>query len=383
MRGAGIDLQGRALDQLRRQEGRGADGHDLVVVAMRDQGRDVEPLEVLGEVCLGKGLDAVVCPLQPDLHAPEPERVANALGHRRAWPVGTVEGLAQILVELGAIGGNAGADGVEGVDRQTAGIDLRLQHQRWDSAQEHCLGQAGGAVATDVPGHLAATGGVADENRVFQIERFDELREVVRIGVHLVTGPGLARTAMPPTVMRDGAKTVGRHEDRLVVPGVGIERPAMAEHDRLPAAPVLVEDRGAVIRGDRAHRGSPHIAVISPWRAARGEPPKRGAVLLPRRTARWSRPCAPLPAGADRPGLERHESTLPRSSTCRYRPSRSPRVTAPWTNGPSRHCCALRHRTAVTSRIAGLRKEARSVVLLWPMLTTRAFCGPCLAKDRL
>jgi hypothetical protein len=54
--------------------------------------------------------------------------------------------------------------------------------------------------------------------------------------------------AMAATVMRDGAKAVGRHEDRLVVPGVGIERPAMAEHDRLARAPVLVEDLGAVLR---------------------------------------------------------------------------------------------------------------------------------------
>jgi hypothetical protein len=76
--------------------------------------------------------------------------------------------------------------------------------------------------ATDVTGHLAPACGVADQDHVFQIERFDELREVVGIGVHPVASPGLARTAMTATVMCDGAKAVGRHEDRLVVPGVCI-----------------------------------------------------------------------------------------------------------------------------------------------------------------
>ena len=43
----------------------------------------------------------------------------------------------------------------------------------------------------------------------------------------------------------------------LVVPGVGVQRPAVAEQDRLPLAPVLVEDCGAVAGGDRAHQPAP------------------------------------------------------------------------------------------------------------------------------
>ena len=35
-------------------------GHDLVVLAMQNQGRDVDLLEILGEVGLGEGLDALV-----------------------------------------------------------------------------------------------------------------------------------------------------------------------------------------------------------------------------------------------------------------------------------------------------------------------------------
>src|ERR1039457_6686374 len=105
VRGPGVDLQGRVLDDLRRQEGRGTDGHDLVVVAVDDQGRDVDLLEVFGEVGLGEGIDAVVRALHADAHAHQPERVAQALGHGVAGPVGAVEGRAEVLVELGPVGG--------------------------------------------------------------------------------------------------------------------------------------------------------------------------------------------------------------------------------------------------------------------------------------
>src|SRR5262244_3966495 len=49
--------------------GRVLDGNDLVVLAVQDQSRDIELLEVLGEIGLGEGLDGFVGVLQPGLHA--------------------------------------------------------------------------------------------------------------------------------------------------------------------------------------------------------------------------------------------------------------------------------------------------------------------------
>jgi|ERR1035438_2624651 hypothetical protein len=54
-----IDLESCVIDEFRRGESSGADRHDLVVVAVYDEGRHVEFLEVLGEVGLGERLDAV------------------------------------------------------------------------------------------------------------------------------------------------------------------------------------------------------------------------------------------------------------------------------------------------------------------------------------
>ncbi len=76
---ARIDLQGRVLDYLGGEEGRGTDWHNLVVVAVDDQGRNVEFPEIFSEVRLRESLDAVVRAFETDGHRPEPERIANAL----------------------------------------------------------------------------------------------------------------------------------------------------------------------------------------------------------------------------------------------------------------------------------------------------------------
>ena len=100
---ARIDLQGGVLDDLGGEQGRVTDRHDLVIVAVDDQGRNVELLEVFRQVRLGEGLDAVEGAFETDLHRPQPEHVLNALRHLGVWPVGAVEGGAEILVELRAV----------------------------------------------------------------------------------------------------------------------------------------------------------------------------------------------------------------------------------------------------------------------------------------
>jgi hypothetical protein len=44
---------------------------------------------------------------------------------------------------------------------------------------------------------------VANVDRVFQVERFDERCEVVGIGIQVVAVPGLAGPTIPTTVMGD------------------------------------------------------------------------------------------------------------------------------------------------------------------------------------
>ena len=100
-------------------------------------------------------------------------------------------------------------------------------------------------------------------DRVLQVERFDELREVVGVGVHVVAVPRLARPAMAAAVMGDAAIAARRQKEHLVLEGVRAERPAVAEDDRLSAAPVLVVDLdvGGIFLTDCnvRHRYSPFV----------------------------------------------------------------------------------------------------------------------------
>src|SRR6267378_3411768 len=81
-----------------------------------------------------------------------------------------------------------------------------------------------------------------------------QCRQVVRVMIHVMTVTGLAGAAMAAPVMGYDAIAVLEEEQHLRVPIIGRQRPAVAEHDGLTFAPVLVEDLNAVLRRDSAHR---------------------------------------------------------------------------------------------------------------------------------
>ena len=80
VRRARVDLQGPVPNELRRGEGGGADRHDLVFVAMHDKRRNVELLEIPGEVCLRERLDTGKHIPVAAQHPLKPERIPHALG---------------------------------------------------------------------------------------------------------------------------------------------------------------------------------------------------------------------------------------------------------------------------------------------------------------
>src|SRR6478672_8080301 len=90
--------------------------------------------------------------------------------------------------------------------------------------------------------------------------------------------PGLFRASVAPAVVGDAAITALSQEEHLILEGVRRERPAVAEHDGLSVAPVVVMDPRAVLRSDRAHGMGPMWC----WsmRGARGATCTRGVTLL-------------------------------------------------------------------------------------------------------
>ena len=146
---------------------------------------------------------------------------------------------------------------------QTARIGRRLHHQRRHGAQDRRLRHPALAVAGDIMHHLAAAGGMADVNGVLQVEMRRHGREIVRIMIHVMAVADLAGAAVAAAVMGDDPKAVIEEEHHLRVPVVRRQRPAMAEHDRLTLAPILVEDLDAVFGRDGGHGNSPLLQLQS------------------------------------------------------------------------------------------------------------------------
>src|SRR5205823_14548249 len=87
------------------------------------------------------------------------------------WPIETVEWSSwHIIIELGAVSGDLLLKIIEHFFGKTAGIFLRLYHQRRHRAEDCPFCDAAFAVARDVVHDFAATGRMADMDRVLQIE---------------------------------------------------------------------------------------------------------------------------------------------------------------------------------------------------------------------
>src|ERR1043165_2387545 len=92
-----------------------------------------------------------------------------------------------------------------------------------------------------------------DVDCILQVERSDEFGNVGRVSVHFVAFVGLGRPTMPTPIVGYHAIALVQEEEHLIVPVVGTQWPAMMKNDRLPGAPVLVENLCAVFGGDRVH----------------------------------------------------------------------------------------------------------------------------------
>src|SRR6266849_1148911 len=91
-------------------------------------------------------------------------------------------------------------------------------------------------------------------DRVLKVKLFSQSREIVGVGVHLVTFPRLGGTAVTSPVMRDDSIALLAEEQHLSVPVIRGERPAMTEHYGLALSPVLVVDVRTVLCSERRHK---------------------------------------------------------------------------------------------------------------------------------
>src|SRR5262249_47478950 len=165
---------------------------------MDEERRHLHLLEIFGLVRLGERLDAIVGGRETGHHSLKPERLSHTFRNLHTRPVVAIEGYAEIFPELRAIGQDFGAEFVEDLDRQAAWVVRRLQHERRDRPDEDGLGDPFRAVSADIAGYFPTARRVADMDHVLQVELADERLEILRVGVEIVAGPGLARAAMAP-----------------------------------------------------------------------------------------------------------------------------------------------------------------------------------------
>src|SRR4029453_7860539 len=118
------------LDQLGGPSRRSVDRHDLIALAMYEQGRNIKLLQVFVKLGLRKGRDGVIRVLEAALHTPEKELVQDALRDLGSRTIGAVERDRQLPVELRAIRRERGPHQVDRFDRQTFRGGMRLLEAR-------------------------------------------------------------------------------------------------------------------------------------------------------------------------------------------------------------------------------------------------------------
>jgi hypothetical protein len=89
-----------------------------------------------------------------------------------------------------------------------------------------------------------------------QIKRFGKRREIVSVCIHVISIPGLARSAVTAPVMCDAAVPTGSQKEHLVLKCVCAERPSVAENNRLSVAPVVVVNLRTISGCNETHQST-------------------------------------------------------------------------------------------------------------------------------
>src|SRR6266566_6606813 len=187
-------------------------------------------------------------------HALAPPVLDDRLRGFHTRPIEAIEWpLRQVAIELRAIGRELRLQSIEHFFGKAAGICRRLQHQRRHRADQRSLRHPAFAMPSQIMRHLAAASGMTNVHGVFQIKMRGQSRKVVGIVIHVVAIARLGGPAVASSVMGDDAIAVFEEGQHLRVPVIGRQRPAVAEDDGLPFAPIFIVDLRSIFGCDRAH----------------------------------------------------------------------------------------------------------------------------------
>ena len=116
-----------------------------------------------------------------------------------------------------------------------------------------------------VAGDFAATSGMADVDRILQIEVFDHSRCVRGIVVHVVAVADLNSAPVATPVVGNNAVAFAEEVKQLSVPIVRTQRPAVMKDKRLRVSgtPILIEDLHSVFSRNGTHVFAPFDAITA------------------------------------------------------------------------------------------------------------------------
>ena len=121
----------------------------------------------------------------------QPECFPHTVARFAARSIEAVERVGKVFEKLGAVGLYAGAYAVEYIRRHTVWIPISLDHNRRYGADQCSLSHAMRPMPPDVTGNFTSARGMADVDSLFKVEELCECREVISVGIHVVTGPRL------------------------------------------------------------------------------------------------------------------------------------------------------------------------------------------------
>src|SRR5215813_1068842 len=120
-------------------------------------------------------------------------------------------------------------------------------------------------MAAEVTRDFATTCRVANMNRILQIERGCQLREIVGVGIEIISVPWLAGSPVAASIMCNAPIASLGQKEHLILECIRTQRPPMTENNRLPFAPILVVDLRSILCRDRAHlKLPPHCWLFFP-----------------------------------------------------------------------------------------------------------------------
>lgn len=258
MRSPMVDLELAMAQQLHRLHPSSLNWNNLIVIAVKHQDRNINLLQILGKVGLGKIFNAVVGGFEASIHSLLPPAPDLALALVSVGPIESEKGTAShIQEELGAVLVHGLPERVEDGLVRALRVGLCLEHKGRHGSDKDGLDDAAGAMLSEEASHLSAAVGVPDHDGVFDTEVLKELQEIVDKCIHVVSVPCLRGATMTATVVSDDAEPVVGQKDHLVFPVVAAQRPAMRKGDdwALGVAPVLVEELGSVSQLEIRHDG--------------------------------------------------------------------------------------------------------------------------------